>query len=70
MHIYIIYIYIYIYTLKGLAPMPRTRTLNASRPPDRFQVTSRCPRNQPRNQPIVKENCVWTIGMLGEVMAG
>ena len=50
--------------------MPTTRALNASRPPDRLQVTSGSPRDQPRNQSIVQSHSVRTIGMLGEVLEG
>ena len=51
--------------LKGLRPMPPTRTLNTSRPPDRLQVTSGGPRNQRRDQSIVQAHSVWTNGVLG-----
>ena len=50
--------------------MPPTRTLNTSRPPDRLQVTSGGPRNQPRNHSIVQAHPVRTIGVLGEVLEG
>ena len=56
--------------LKGLRPMPPTRTLNTSRPPVRLQVTSGGPRNQPRNHSIVQAHPVRTIGVLGEVLEG
>ena len=54
----------YIRILKGLRPMPPTRTLNTARPPDRLQVTSGGPRNQRPNQSIVQAHSVWTIGVL------
>ena len=50
--------------------MPPTRTLNTSRPPDRLQVMSGGPRNQPRNHSIVQAHPVRTIGVLGEVLEG
>ena len=40
---------IFVYILEGLRPMPPTRTLNASRPPDRLGDV-RGPRHQRRDQ--------------------
>ena len=74
-HMYV-YVCIYMYSslcayiLKGLRPMPPTRTLNASRPPDRLQVTSGGPRDQQRDESIVSAHSVRTIGVLGEVLEG
>ena len=62
--------YTYMYILKGLRPMSPTRTLKASRPTDRLQVTSEGPQNQQRDQSIVRAHSVQTIGVLGEVLEG
>ena len=59
------------YILKGLRPMPPTRTLNTSRRPDRLlQVTLGGSRNQPCDPSIVRAHSVRTIGVLENVPEG
>ena len=59
---YVFYdICIYVDILKGLRPMPPNRTLHTSRPPDRLQVTSWGPRNQPSDQSILRAHSVRTM---------
>ena len=57
--------YMYTYVLKGLRPMPPTRTLVTSRPPDRLHVTLGVLRKQRRDPSIVQAHSVLTIGVLG-----